>query len=142
MWSWRKIKPTDTDFEFAKQIRNSVFVEEQGVSAREEYDAFEHESQHYLVFDSAHPIATARWRETNNGIKLERFAVLPAHRGKGVGRFLVAIVLKDALPLNKSVYLNAQIQVVDFYQKFGFKKEGELFKEAGIQHLKMCFKPA
>ena len=142
MWSWRKIKSTDTDFEFAKQIRNLVFVEEQGVSAGEEYDAFEYEAQHYLVFDSTNPIATARWRETNNGIKLERFAVLPTHRGKGVGQFLVEIVLKEVLPLNKSVYLNTQIQVLDFYQKFDFVKEGELFEEAGIQHFKMCFKPA
>lgn len=141
MWSWRSFSSASPNFDLAKQIRKTVFVEEQGVSARDEYDAFESEAKHYLVFESDKPIAAARWRETTAGIKLERFAVLAAYRGSGVGRFLVEVVLKEVLGKRKPIYLNAQIQVVSFYQKLGFVKEGAQFEEAGIQHFKMCFKP-
>lgn len=142
MWSWRRLSSTDADFELAKQIRKAVFVVEQGVDAQKEYDSFEAEAQHYLVLNGSDPIATARWRKTRDGVKLERFAVLAAYRGKGVGQFLVKLVLNDALKQGKPIYLNAQVQVVDFYQKLDFVKEGHLFEEAGIQHFRMFFKAA
>jgi predicted GNAT family N-acyltransferase len=38
------------------------------------------------------------------------------------------------------VYLHAQVQVVDFYAKFGFEAVGPQFEEAGIQHYKMVLR--
>ena len=140
MWSLRKIQASDVDFLLAQQIRTAVFVQEQGVDASDEYDAFEEISQHYLVAVDSKEVATARWRFTSNGIKLERFAVLPTYRGKGIGKFLVEQVIEEVQKYAKPIYLHAQIQVVDFYQKLGFEKEGALFEEAGIQHFKMLFK--
>ena len=140
MWSLRKIQASDVDFLLAQQIRTAVFVQEQGVDASDEYDAFEEISQHYLVAVDSKEVATARWRFTSNGIKLERFAVLPTYRGKGIGKYLVEQVIEEVQKYAKPIYLHAQIQVVDFYQKLGFEKEGPLFEEAGIQHFKMLFK--
>jgi predicted GNAT family N-acyltransferase len=54
---------------------------------------------------------------------------------------LVEEVVKDVLPLELSIYLHAQIQVVDFYEKLNFIKEGDLFEEAGIKHYLMRLKP-
>lgn len=141
MWSLRKIQASDVDFLLAQQIRTAVFVQEQGVDASDEYDAFEDVSQHYLVTTvDSKAIATARWRFTSNGIKLERFAVLPNYRGEGIGKYLVEHVIEEVQKHAKPIYLHAQIQVVDFYQKLGFEKEGALFEEAGIKHFKMLFK--
>ena len=81
----------------------------------------------------------ARWRKTDKGIKLERFAVLAKFRGYGVGKRLVEEVLKDVLTMEQKIYLHAQIQTVDFYQKLSFEKDGEIFEEAGIKHYKMTF---
>ena len=122
----------------AQQIRTAVFVQEQGVDASDEYDAFEEVSQHYLVTLDSKAVATARWRFTPNGIKLERFAVLPTYRGEGIGKYLVEQVIEEVQKHSKPIYLHAQIQVVDFYQKLGFEKEGALFEEAGIQHFLRC----
>ena len=141
MWCLRKIQASDSEFELSKQIRKSVFVEEQGVSEREEYDSFENVSSHYLVFQKDEAIATARWRATDFGIKLERFAVLPKFREKGVGCFLVKEILEEVKGLTNPIYLHAQIQVVKFYQNLGFEKVGSIFEEAGIKHYKMLFKP-
>ena len=42
--------------------------------------------------------------------------------------------LKDYVGL---IYLHAQVQVIPFYEKEGFIKEGGIFEEAGIMHYKM-----
>ena len=51
-------------------------------------------------------------------------------------------MLKDVEAFERTIYLHAQIQVVEFYQKLGFVKQGNLFEEAGIKHYKMVFKPS
>jgi predicted GNAT family N-acyltransferase len=37
----------------------------------------------------------------------------------------------------KMVFLNSQIDAINFYKKFGFVEEGGVFDDAGIPHLKM-----
>ena len=130
----------DNMFDDVRQLRNDVFVVEQGVSESEEHDNFESNAKHYLIKNGDVSCGVARWRKTNKGIKLERFAVLPKYRGYGIGKRLVEEVLKDVIPLKLTIYLHAQIQVVDFYHKLGFEKEGDLFEEAGIKHCMMAFK--
>ncbi|GAB2554888.1 GNAT family N-acetyltransferase [Spirosoma areae] len=130
-----------TDLESAFAIRRQVFVEEQRVSAREEYDEFETTSTHFLAYLDGTPAGTARWRRTSNGVKLERFAVLAGFRGKGVGKALVRAVLDDVFsqqpePIER-IYLNAQVTAMPLYAGFGFVAVGPMFEEAGIQHYKM-----
>jgi len=112
------------------------------VDHRIEYDEFERISTHLLAYDQNIPVGTARWRKTENGIKLERFAVVPSYRGKGVGSALLKAALDNVLKTNTSyIYLHAQNQVIPFYEKFGFVVEGEEFEEASILHHKMIFSP-
>ena len=129
------------DQETARKIREEVFVKEQNVPLEEEYDQYEAESTHFLAFYDKTPCGTARWRFTENGIKLERFAVLKDFRDKKVGGAILAAVLEDIKKhpktIQKMLYLHAQVQVVGFYEKFGFQKVGEPFKECDIWHYKM-----
>ncbi|WP_374163314.1 GNAT family N-acetyltransferase [Arcticibacter sp. MXS-1] len=119
-------------------IRRKVFVEEQNCPPELEWE-FEDESTHFLARYEGEPAGAARWRQTDKGYKLERFAVLKEYRGKGVGPALVEAVLQD-LPKEASyIYLHAQVQAMNLYAKAGFKAQGELFEEAGIQHYKMVF---
>ena len=124
--------------EKAFAIRKAVFVEEQGVDADLEYD-HEEEARHYLLFLAEKPIATARWRETEKGIKLERFAVLPQFRNRGMGEIILKEVLKDVTSSGKMIYLHSQIKAVTFYERNGFIKEGQMFTEAGIGHFFMKY---
>ncbi|MEO8794702.1 MAG: GNAT family N-acetyltransferase [Daejeonella sp.] len=117
-------------------VRTKVFVEEQNCPPELEWEN-EDISVHFLATIDEKPVGACRWRQTDKGYKLERFAVLEEYRGKGVGQELVKTVLAD-LPANADyVYLHAQISAIGLYQKFGFKKEGDQFEEAGIQHFKM-----
>ncbi|WP_162417906.1 GNAT family N-acetyltransferase [Cyclobacterium roseum] len=125
----------------AFRIREEVFVKEQCVDPDEEYDGFENESAQFLAYQGQQEVGTARWRFTENGIKLERFAVLKPFRGKGVGQALVKAVLADIQShpesAGKTVYLHGQLTAMGLYEKFGFQKVGDLFVECGIDHYQM-----
>ena len=141
---------TPADLEAAFAIRRAVFVVEQHVDAREEYE-YEDESHHFLARTdegSGQPVpsGTARWRRTEKGIKMERFAVLSPFRGRGVGKALVQAVLDDIFSQQPqratgdpiaSIYLHAQVSAMPLYTGFGFVPVGPMFDEAGIQHYKM-----
>ncbi len=124
------------DLEKVFAIRRKVFVEEQQCPPELEW-MNEDKSVHFLATFNDIPCGAARWRKTENGHKLERFAVLKEFRGKGIGARLVRAVLAD-LPREAShIYLNAQLGAVDFYKIMGFKEVGEQFEEAGIIHRQM-----
>ena len=128
----------DDQLSSAYWIREQVFVLEQGVDPKAEYDEFESQCSHFLACLDNKPVGTARWRFTPKGVKLERFAVLGEGRGQGVGQALVAAVLEDINSSEeaegRSKYLHAQLSAVPLYSKFGFEKVGEMFEECKIMH--------
>jgi predicted GNAT family N-acyltransferase len=130
----RKVSSPD-DLEIVFAIRRQVFVVEQNCPPELEWE-FEDESTHFLATVNGEPAGASRWRKTDKGYKLERFAVLSQFRG-GVGKALVQAVLDD-LPADATyVYMHAQLAAVTLYEKFGFEKTGPQFEEAGIQHFEM-----
>jgi len=129
--------PADLEKVFA--IRREVFVGEQNCPPELEWE-FEDESNHFLATRDGEPCGACRWRKTDKGYKLERFAVLKKFRGIGVGQELVKTVLSD-LPEDASyVYMHAQLDAIPLYEKFNFEKVGAEFEEAGIRHYKMVRK--
>lgn len=131
----RKVtEPAELEKVFA--IRREVFVGEQNCPPELEWE-HEDESTHFLATVDGEPAGAARWRKTDNGYKLERFAVLKKFRGHGVGQALVQAVLNDLPDDAIYIYMHAQIQAVSLYERFGFAKTGPQFEEAGIQHFKM-----
>jgi predicted GNAT family N-acyltransferase len=120
----------------AHQVRDEVFIVEQQVDPREEFE-FEEESVHYLLYENQKPIATGRWRETENGIKLERFAVLKSFRNRGLGGAVLERILDDLKGREEQLYLHAQLPAIPFYERHGFAIEGDEFIEAEIRHYRM-----
>lgn len=133
---------SEAEWEHAKAIRRRVFIEEQDCPPDEEWDGLDATSRHVLGMVDGTPVATARWRTVAYGealaAKLERFAVLPTHRGRGYGRQLVRYVLHDAHRAGFDRFvLHAQEHLEAFYTSFGFERVGAPFSEAGIPHVKM-----
>lgn len=131
----RKVKNKE-ELEQIFAIRRVVFVEEQNCPPELEWE-YEDESVHFIGFVDNKPAGAARWRRTDKGYKLERFAVLKEYRGIGLGQALVGSVIKDLPEDAEYVYLHAQLTAMPLYAKFGFEKTGNQFEEAGIQHFKM-----
>lgn len=127
------------EMEQAFEIRRRVFVIEQNVDPAEEYDEYESSCVHFLAKEGAQPIGTCRIRKTENGCKLERFAVLKEHRGKGAGAALVQACLQHEWLSEPGtyVYMHAQEHALDFYARFGFTASGDRFWECEIPHFKM-----
>ena len=134
-----KIIRSENDLKIAFSIRKKVFVEEQKVPEDIEWDEFEYKATHALAYIQDKPAGTARWRKTQKGMKLERFAVLPEFRSCGVGKNLVYFILKELLN-SETIYLHSQEHVVKYYEYFGFVKRGSKFFEANIPHWLMELK--
>jgi predicted GNAT family N-acyltransferase len=127
------------ELEKAFAVRKMVFVDEQNCPPELEFE-HEEESTHFLAELNGEPCGACRWRKTDAGYKLERFAVLKQFRGKRIGQALVAAALADLPESAHYIYLNAQLDAMRLYSRFGFIAEGEQFEEAGIQHFKMVKK--
>ncbi len=120
------------------EIRKIVFVEEQKVSAAEEFDEYDIICQHILLYHEGHAIATGRLRIFDNIAKLERICVLAEFRKSGAGKLIIEALEKMAKELGiTQAKLNAQTQARGFYEKAGYVKASEEFLEAGIKHLCM-----
>ena len=130
------IVTTDQDYRDCLYIRNKVFIEEQNINKKLEYDDKKVSAIYIVAKINLIAIGTARYRSTEFGMKLERFAVLKEYRGLGVGKSLVSFLVKT-LKSEKNLYLNSQKEVTGFYKKLGFKIRGDVFYEAKIPHYKM-----
>ncbi len=123
----------------ARQIRQMVFVEEQGFC--EEFDQTDDEAVHFIVYmEDSQPVATCRvfWNTDVNGYVLGRFAVLREYRGKNIGAAMMREVEKYVQKVGgESLALHAQCQVSGFYQKLGFVEYGEVEDEQGCPHVWM-----
>jgi predicted GNAT family N-acyltransferase len=130
---------SDRDLEEAFQVREEVFVEQQGIPGSIVFDNLDGEAMHILVRIGEQATGTARIRFLGaRQAKLERMAVLKTFRNMGIGKGIVSFMI-DNLRSKKveKVVLHAQRGVVDFYRKCGFEQEGSPFWEAGIEHVKM-----
>ena len=134
-----RIISSNEELKSAFLIRRKVFIFEQNVPENIELDNFDKNSTHILAYHKKKPIGTARWRRTNKGIKLERFAILKNYRYLHIGTSLVYFILNE-LKGEECIYLHAQEQVMTFYEKFNFEKTGTKFIEAGIKHWCMILK--
>jgi predicted GNAT family N-acyltransferase len=133
---------SDDDWAKARSIRKWVFIDEQDCSPNEEWDGYDDTSRHVLGWIDDEAVATARWRTVPYDeeiiAKLERFAVLPDHRGQGYGTQLVHSVMQDARRAGFDTFLvHAQSHLKDWYEGLGFHSTGQTFEEAGIPHVAM-----
>lgn len=130
---------TPEEMQSAREIRSKVFISEQNIPEFEEFDEFDTSAVHFIAFYGQVPVGTARYRETDFGIKIERFAILKEYRHKVIGTRIMQAVLKEILPLAKKIYIHAQVESKRFYEKLSFVTTGAPFMEAGIPHIKMVF---
>ena len=117
------------------QVRRAVFIDEQGVPEAEELDGEDANARHFLAEDEAgRPIGTARLLGSG---QVGRMAVLPQWRRRNVGAQLLTRAVAAAQGAGLAVFLDAQIHAQGFYERLGFKASGEVFLEAGIEHVRM-----
>lgn len=114
-------------------IRRAVFIEEQAIPEAEEWDDHDATCLHYLAENSA---GTARVIAKGNCAKIGRVAVMPAHRGTGLGARIMQAVMADATARGfVRAELESQVYAIPFYERLGFVAEGEAYDDgSGILH--------
>mmetsp|Transcript_5172 Transcript_5172/g.9102 ORF Transcript_5172/g.9102 Transcript_5172/m.9102 type:complete len:160 (-) Transcript_5172:26-505(-) len=118
-------------------IRRAVFIEEQQIPEAEEWDAYDASCLHYLATDPTGAAAgTARVIARGESAKIGRVAVLPAHRGTGLGATIMRALMADAATCGYShAELESQVHAIPFYERLGFVAEGPDYDDgSGILH--------
>lgn len=132
------VSPVDYEGELPalRAVRETVFVQEQGVPLDLEWDDLDPRSVHVLArSNDGSPIGTGRLTPDH---KIGRMAVLADWRGRGVGTALLLALLDQARARAwTEVSLHAQVDAISFYQRHGFQVVGDEFVEAGIRHRAM-----
>ena len=129
------IKIADYNTKEIKEIRKEIFVIEQKVPEILEWDGLDSKAEHVLAKKGNDFIGTGRIFSDGH---IGRIAIIKKYRKLGIGKMiinkLVKIAKKNGLD---EVWLSSQCSAVGFYKKIGFSDFGEIFKDAGIDHIKM-----
>lgn len=132
-------------------LRHDVFVLGQDVPEELERDELDAAADHAVALLDGTVVGTgrlvdgridddSRFVPGSEGTvgTIGRMAVADAARGTGIGRavldLLVARAVERGLP---AVELHAQLHARGFYERAGFLPFGEVYLEAGIEHLGM-----
>ncbi len=120
-------------------LRREVFQTEGGVPSTVEADGLDGDAQHWVGLWRGRVVATARARPVGQGVaKVERVAVARVLRGTHWGRRLMDCVHSDLQKRGfQTAKLHAQVSVVGFYERLGYRPHGDVFVEAEIEHLEM-----
>jgi predicted GNAT family N-acyltransferase len=145
----RLAAPADMPAVYA--LRHEVFVVGQDVPPELERDHLDAAARHVVAYAGDELVGTGRLVDgrIDEAGELEpdtpgtvgtigRMAVASAARGAGVGRAVLDELVDQAgaqgLP---AVELHAQVHARAFYERAGFVAVGEVYVEAGIDHIAM-----
>jgi predicted GNAT family N-acyltransferase len=136
-----QVRPTRDDAEIAAALalREEVFCGEQGVSLAEERDGLDEEALHLVVVDDGVVVATCRLLVEGTTVKLGRMAVSRTRRGLGLARALITEAETRARALGaRRMVLAAQLNAQALYDRAGYDTYGDVFLDAGIEHVMMA----
>ena len=83
-------------------------------------------------------IGTVTLRQEGSTMIMRQVAVDEKLRGIGIGRKLVEFAEINALRLGATeMVLHSRVSAQSFYERLGYRAEGEVFIEVTIPHIKM-----
>ncbi len=119
-------------------LRFEVFVDEQNVPPEIELDEEDDHAIHIIAEENGFAVGCARVILTDRAAHIGRLAVKKSYRQMGVGSSICLFIFDYCRSLGCThIWLNSQLQAVEFYKKLGFKPNGDIFTEAGIDHIRM-----
>jgi len=120
-------------------LRFNVFVVEQDC-IYPELDNIDKDAFHLLAYENDQLAGYLRiYIDENNYVKIGRIVINKYFRGKDYGK----VIINEALNFipktysNKTIKINAQQHLKEFYESFGFKKTSDAYLDYGILHIDM-----
>ncbi len=123
-----------------RKLRIDIFVKEQGVPEENEFDDYDMQVPHLVIFLDGEAVATGRVIPYGEDtVKIGRIAVKKDKRGLHLGEKIVLELLRKSKDDGaKTVRVGAQTHAVGFYEKCGFTLLGTPeYLEENIPHYDM-----
>ena len=118
-------------------VRSEVFVVEQKICQVAEVDAEDTRCLHVIAQLNDKVVGTARLLPVDDVFKVGRVAVLTDCQGKGVGSAMLHTI-HDWLN-GRQGKMSAQAHLEKWYTSLGWQRVGQVYKEAGLPHLRMVY---
>lgn len=121
-------------------LRTRVLRDPLGLKFTPEQLAAEWDQRHFACLDQNWNLkgCLTLVGQEKGRVKMRQVAVDPASQGKGVGQFMVEQSEAWAREHGFGIMaLHARKTAVPFYEKLGYRTEGEEFEEVGIPHFSM-----
>ena len=125
-------------------LRQRVFIIEQDCFY-EDLDYSDQDANHLLLYEDNKLIAYSRVFPPGfkyDAASIGRIVTDLDYRGKGYGKIITQEsiqFLKNNFP-ESDISISAQYRLVDFYENLGFEREGKIYLEDDIDHIKMTLK--
>ena len=134
-----KLVESEDERRAAYAVRVRVFVQEQGVPYEEELDVEDKRATHAIAILDEKGVGTGRLvRDGAGEARVGRMAVDADWWGRGIGGRILEALEEAARGLGMAeAVLHAQTYVRGFYAGHGYVEEGEVFREVGIEHVRM-----
>ncbi len=137
-----QIRPFDTDekaYRSSLDLRNRLLRIPLGLNVYDE-DLTEEKCQIHLgLFDNNTLVASVILKNLGNGIaKIRQMVVDEPRQGERLGKKLISsleLIAKDRGFTR--IEMAARLEASGFYRKMGYLPEGRIFKEVGIDHIRM-----
>jgi predicted GNAT family N-acyltransferase len=128
----------DAERAAALALRHEVFVEEQGVPVELEVDEHDDDALHLVALDQDRLVGTCRVVRDGARAKFGRLVVARDARGAGIGRALLDYAeRRSRAGGTQEMVLTAQVAAMGLYERAGYTARGEVFLDAGIEHMTM-----
>ena len=122
----------------ALALRYDVFCVEQGVSLEEELDGLDDDALHLVVVDDGEVVGTCRLLAHGAEVKLGRMAVAPTHRGRGLAAELLDRGRRPGARAARAAHRARRPALAQaLYERAGYAPYGDVFLDAGIEHVMM-----
>ena len=130
-----EIKIYDYLHQDVKNIREQVFIEEQGFN--EEFDDIDQACFFLVVYENKLPLGTLRYFKENDKWYIGRVAVKKEARGKHLGSLLMDKAESLLKHQTDKIYLEAQVRASHFYKSLGYRKTDQTHDDEGVLHVLM-----
>ncbi|RXJ96193.1 GNAT family N-acetyltransferase [Malaciobacter molluscorum] len=121
------------------RLRIEVFVVEQNCIYND-IDGIDIDSYHLLIKDNSKIVAYLRvYQKSQSEVSFGRVLVSNSNRRKGYAKKIIeeVLVFIEKTYKNKTIVIEAQTYLQNFYEYFGFVIFSEEFLEDGIPHIMM-----
>lgn len=127
------------------KLRQDVFVIEQEC-IYEDFDGYDNQAIHFLIYEGNEIAAYSRIFapeiKYKNDSSIGRIIVAKQFRGGSLGKVLIKESVDYCLTHfpDNTIRIEAQAELTDYYTKFGFASDSDIYSVDGISHLQMIYK--